>query len=313
MVILDKIHPVLIEKFARKGLNCVDVSEKPKTTIYREIKTATGIVVRSKIVLSEEILKKCESLKFIGRVGSGLENIDLKYCKKNNISVYNSPEGNRTAVAEHSLAMLLCLLNNISITQKEIEKGVWERDQNSGTELSGKTIGIIGYGNNGSALADVLSGFNVRILVYDKYKKIAKTEGIRQTELREIQKEADIISINIPLNKETKECINKKFIKAFKKPIYIINISRGQIVKTKDLVEAIKNNKVIGACLDVLEYESNDFYLNFQNQNEELQYLIKSPNVLITPHIAGLTQESYYKLSAILAEKILTEYQSNTP
>ncbi len=308
VLILDNTHPILQEILNNSGFFCVEMINKKPEEILKGHLDAVGIIVRSKIVLNEKYLKNFKKLCFVGRVGSGLENVDESYCEENNIKVYNSPEGNKQAVAEHALGMILNLFNKITISGKQIEQGNWQREINTGIELQGKTIGIIGYGNNGRALAKLLTAFNTKVMAYDKYVEVEERVNVKRATIAQIQSNADIVSFHVPLSNETKEMFSKSFIDGFKKPFYLINISRGQVVNTKALLEGIKNNKILGACLDVLEHESHDFKIQFNSQNEELRALIKSPRVILTPHIAGLTKESYRKLSEILTEKIISNH-----
>jgi D-3-phosphoglycerate dehydrogenase len=252
-------------------------------------------------------------LKFIARSGSGLENIDQVYCKERKIELFNSPEGNRNAVGEHALGMLLSLLNKLPQANKQVKDGIWDREGNRGEELDGKTIGIIGYGNNGSAFAKKLRGFDVKILIYDKYKTGFGDHFVQEGTLQAIFQQADIVSFHIPLNKENKYFANQSFFNSFSKPIRLLNLSRGKIVNTKDMVLALKEKKVIGACLDVLEFETKSFESFFeQHLPEEFNYLIHSDNVILSPHVGGWTIESYFKLSNVLADKILDWDEQHT-
>jgi D-3-phosphoglycerate dehydrogenase len=235
-----------------------------------------------------------------------MENIDVAYCKKRNITLFNAPEGNRNAVGEHALGMLLALMNNFQKGDAEVRKGIWDREGNRGEELDGKTVGIIGFGNNGSAFAKKLRGFDVNILVYDKYLSNLSNEFITQVSLETLYEQADIISFHIPQNEETLFWANEAFFETIKKPIYLLNLSRGKIVSTHALLKAIENGKVKGAGLDVLEFEKASFE-NFDAEKiEGLNALISNPKVLLTPHVGGWTTESYIKLSTVLAEKIIT-------
>ena len=227
------------------------------------------------------------------------ENIDLHYANKKNIKCFNAAEGNRQAVAEHALAMILNLLNNIRVSDQEIRRGIWNREKNRGIELSGKTIGIIGFGNTGSSFAKILENFNVKILAYDKYKEKYKF----QSNLDEILEFSDIISLHIPLTEETKYLVNENFIDKAKKPFYIINTSRGQCIETKALIKGLKDQKILGACLDVFEQEKNSF--EKIGENADLKYLIESNKTILTPHIAGWTFESNYKIAETLSKKII--------
>jgi D-3-phosphoglycerate dehydrogenase len=262
--------------------------------------------------LDKEFLSSAKNLKFIARSGSGLENIDQAYCKERKIELFNSPEGNRNAVAEHALGMLLSLLNKIPQGNRQVREGIWDREGNRGEELDGKTVGIIGFGNNGAAFAKKLRGFEVKILVYDKYKTGFGDHFVQECTLQAIFQQSDIVSLHIPLNRETKYFADEVFFSSFEKPIRLLNLSRGKIVNTKALVLALKEKKVIGACLDVLEFETKSFESFFeQHLPEEFQYLIHSENVLISPHVGGWTIESYFKLSNVLADKILDWDEQN--
>ncbi len=306
---IDTVHAVLHERLTRSGFNCIDITNDRIEQIPEKIFDAFGLVIRSKISLTQELLTRCENLKFIARSGSGLENIDVEFCNKKSIKCYNSPEGNRNAVAEHGLGMLLSLLNRIHISDLQIRNGIWQRESNRGEELDGKTIGIIGYGNNGAAFAKKLRGFDVKVLAYDKYKSGFGDHFVHECTLNAIMEKADIISFHVPLNKETKHIINEDFINKMAKPFILINMSRGRVVHTQSLVEGLKSHKVKGACLDVLEYEKKSFETFFeQNLPEEFSYLTSCERVVMTPHIAGWTTESYFKLSNILADKILADY-----
>jgi D-3-phosphoglycerate dehydrogenase len=247
-------------------------------------------------------------LKFIARSGSGLENIDTKICKDLGVRVYNSPEGNRNAVAEHALGMLLSLLHKIQKADKEVRQGEWNRESNRGEELDGKTVGIIGYGNNGAAFAKKLRGFDVRVLAYDKYKSGFGDHFVQECTLNAILEQADVISFHIPQNKETRSFLNKEFVASMQKPFYLLNLSRGKIVDTSAVVEGLQNGKIKGAGLDVLEFESKSFESFFEQELPgSFSYLINSENVVLTPHVGGWTSESYVKLSSVLADKILAD------
>ncbi len=345
ILFLDTVHPCLQQELEALGYQCDLNTKAPRSEIEKIIAQYFGVVVRSRITMDKKILSLAKNLKFIARSGSGMESIDVDFAKKKGILCINSPEGNRDAVAEQALGMLLCLFNNICRANEEVRKGKWNREPNRGVELNGKTVGIIGYGNTGSAFARLLSGFEIKVLVYDKYKsgfgtkeekgRMGKWEngggGIYEVSLKEIFKESDILSLYIPLNAETKYLVNDIFIKKFKKNFYLLNTSRGPIVKTDDLVKNLKSGKVLGACLDVIEYEETSFesltpsdlrhgtgrpplHLGRGGRRPEaLEYLIQSDKVILTPHIAGWTVESYRKLSMVLAEKIKRAFSPPTP
>jgi D-3-phosphoglycerate dehydrogenase len=307
--LIDTVHPILEERLNTFGFECVDLTKTPTADLVMNMKGAVGLVIRSRLTLSEAVLSQLLDLQFIARSGSGLENIDIIYCKDRNIQLYNSPEGNRNAVAEHGLGMLLSLFNNISKSNKEIRLGIWNREGNRGVELDGKTVGIIGFGNNGAAFAKKLRGFDVKVMVYDKYKTGFGDHYVQECTLQAIQEQADVISFHIPQNKETIHFFNDEFFHKCNKSFYLMNLSRGKIVDTTTLVDGLKTGKIIGACLDVLEYERASFESFFdQEHSEEFAYLLQSEKVLLSPHVAGWTTESYFKLSNVLADKIIEYY-----
>ena len=306
VLFVDRVHPILRKRLETNKFICEIEYEMSKKQIEEIISKYHGLVIRSRFNIDCSFIKKANNLKFIARAGSGLENIDINYAQSKGIKCYNAAEGNRQAVAEHAIGMILSLFNNLDVSNKEVRQGKWRREKNRGIELSGKTIGIIGFGNNGSAFAKILEGFGVNILSYDKY-----LEGYPyQSTMQEIYKNADIISLHIPLTKETRYLVNKSFIEGFRKKIFLINTARGKCVNTKDLVMKIKEKKILGACLDVLEYEKSSFeQLSEGGDNKELDFLLQSKNVILSPHIAGWTNESNLKISEILAKKILSEFK----
>ena len=299
IIFIDTTHPKLIKDLNYKGFICDQAYDKSKSEILKIIMNYDGIVIRSRFKIDKNFINAAKKLKFIARAGSGTENIDLHYANKKNIKCFNAAEGNRQAVAEHALAMILNLLNNIRVSDQEIRRGIWDREKNRGIELSGKTIGIIGFGNTGSSFAKILENFNVKILAYDKYKEKYKF----QSNLDEILEFSDIISLHIPLTEETKYLVNENFIDKAKKPFYIINTSRGQCIETKALIKGLKDQKILGACLDVFEQEKNSF--EKIGENADLKYLIESNKTILTPHIAGWTFESNYKIAETLSKKII--------
>ena len=311
VLFIDSVHPILNERLSFNGFTCIDATKMSREEISFHLQESYGIVIRAKYTLDLEFLKSAKKLKFIARSGSGLENIDQVYCQQQNIKLFNSPEGNRNAVAEHALGMLLALLNKLNQANQQVKNGIWDREGNRGEELDGKTIGIIGFGNNGSAFAKKLRGFDVKILAFDKYKFGFGDHFVQECTLQAIFQQADVVSFHIPLNKETKYFANEIFFNSFEKPIRILNLSRGKIVNTHDLVSALKSKKVIGACLDVLEFETKSFESFFeQHLPNEFNFLIHSENVLLSPHVGGWTTESYFKLSNVLADKILDWHQN---
>jgi D-3-phosphoglycerate dehydrogenase len=249
-----------------------------------------------------------EKLKFIARVGAGLESIDIAFAEENDIYLIAAPEGNRNAVGEHALGMLLSLFNNLNKGDLEIRNGIWDREGNRGIELEGKTVGIIGFGNNGQAFARKLRGFDVTILVYDKYKSNFENDTIVEVEMNSIFEKADIISFHIPQNEETLFLMNDDYLSKFKKNIYLINLARGKIVKTSSLVNGLKTGKIKGACLDVLEFEKSSFENLFNDKTnlpKAFDYILNSEKTILSPHVGGWTTESYFKLSNVLADKII--------
>jgi len=306
ILFIDSNHPLLHETLQKAGHECDLRYTWTKEEILGNIQSYDGIVIRSRITLDREIIDKAVNLKFIARAGAGMENIDVAYAESKGIKCLHAPEGNRDAVAEHAIAMLLSLFNNLHRANNEVRIGKWIREGNRGVELMGKTVGIIGYGNMGSAFAERLKGFGVKILVYDKYKKGFGSDQITETTLERIFAEADVLSLHTHLTDETRYIINDEFINSFKKIIYVINTARGKCLDTKDLVKNMRSGKVAGACLDVLEYEMSSFEkLEINELPEAFQYLIQSDKVVLSPHIAGWTQESNAKIARVLAEKIL--------
>jgi D-3-phosphoglycerate dehydrogenase len=293
----------------RMDYQCHDGSELSREEILLEIKQYDGVVIRSRIKLDKELLDAAKNLRFIARAGAGMENIDVEHAKMLGIQCFNAPEGNRDAVAEHAIGMLLTLFNHINTADIEVRKGLWLREENRGVELLGRTVGIIGYGNTGRALAKRLAGFGVLMYAHDKYEKDFCDDLVIETNLESICQEAEVVSLHVPLTSATFHMVNDAFFEKLNNPIYLINTSRGSVVDTEALVRALESGKVLGACLDVLEFEKFNFE---QIENEEippsLQYLIDSPKVILTPHVAGWTQESNAKIAHVLAEKIQMAY-----
>ena len=306
ILFIDTTHPFLKQELEKQNYICDTAYNKSKGEIQEIIHNYQGIVIRSRFIIDKEFIDYASELKFIARAGSGLENIDVNYAESKNINCYNAGEGNRQAVAEHTLGMLLSLFNNLNKADQEVRNGKWEREENRGIELSGKTIGIIGYGNNGSAFAEILKGFDVTILAYDKYL----TEYPYQSTMESIYKQADIVSLHIPLTAETTYLVDDDFINKFEKDFYLINTARGKCVNTKDLGSTLEKGKIKGACLDVLEYEKTSFEnLSQQGFTAEMQYLMDSPKTMLSPHIAGWTRESNVKISEVLLKKITASFQ----
>lgn len=301
ILFIDNTHPLLKNELEKLNYKCDTYYNSSKIEIEKNIYKYNGIILRSRIKIDKQFIDKAINLKFIARAGSGLENIDTEYAGTKNIKCYNAAEGNRQAVAEHALAMILSLFNNLNIVNQEVRNGEWNREKNRGIEISGKTIGIIGYGNNGSAFANLLKAFGVNILAYDKYLTTHKY----QSKMQDIFNNADILSLHVPLTEETHYLIDNKYINKFKKPIYILNTARGKCIKTSDLIKNLKSGKIIGACLDVLETENTSFE-KLETQNN-FNYLIQNQNIILSPHIAGWTKESKIKIAKILLKKIINQ------
>ncbi len=300
---IDQVHPHLMDSLVAKGIQCDDFSDFSIDELLAEIGPYDGIVIRSKFKVDKAFLDSARSLKFIARSGAGMENIDIKYALEKKVELFNSPEGNRTAVAEHAMGMLLSLLNHLSRVDDEVRNGIWLRAENRGHELKGKTIAIIGYGNMGQAFAKRLQGFEVNVIAYDKYKENYSNEYSKECSWEEIYEEADVLSIHVPLAEDTMNLIDEDRLKRFKKPIYLINTARGKNVNIQDLLKAIKQGIVLGACLDVLEFEGSSFE-KVDSANSVYKALLESDKVLFSPHIAGWTHESYFKLADFLFKKI---------
>lgn len=306
ILLLDKNHPLIENQLLEKGF----VLDEDYTSSYDEVAAKIhnydGIIIRSRIPMDAEILRNATNLKFIARVGAGMENIDIAEAQKLGISLINSPEGNRDSVAEHVLGMLLILMNRLFIASQEVKNGIWKREENRGDELLGKTFGIIGYGNMGKAIAKRLSGFGCRVIFHDILPDLGD-EYATQVSLEDLQKEADIISLHIPITEKTHYLINEDFISKMHKDFYFVNTARGRNVETSSLVEAIKTGKVKGAALDVLEYEKSSFE-HLEEENEDLNFLLHSDKAIITPHIAGWTMQSKEKLAQFIVDKIIAQF-----
>jgi len=302
VLITDDVHHLLIENLRQMGY---EVTFRPDITFEETLSAIgsyTGLIINSKIFCSDELLDKAPNLRWIGRLGSGMEVIDTKACDARGVKYFNSPEGNRNSVAEHALGLLLNLMNNISKSNAEVKQGKWIREPNRGEELSGKTVGIIAYGNTGEAFAKILRGFDVQVLAYDKYKKDFGDNFVKESSLDEIFQKANILSLHLPLTEETKYMIDEKFLNTFSKPIYLINTSRGKVLKTTALIAAIQSGKVKAAGLDVLENEK----INHLNEQEQQWFdaLVKDERIILTPHIAGWTVESKRKITEVVIDKM---------
>ena len=313
VLFIDSVHPVLEERLTKLGIICEHDYHSPKAAIEAKISYYQGVVIRSRFTLDNTFLDAATHLKFVARSGAGLENIDVAYAEKLGIKVINSPEGNRDAVGEHAIGMLLMLFNQLKKGDAEVRKAIWDREGNRGLELAGKTVGIIGYGFMGSSLAKKLTGFDCTVLAHDKYKvgswKLEDRSSIKEVSLEQLKAESDIISIHLPLTEETQYYVDANFINSCSKPFYLINTARGNHVKVADLIKGLKSGKILGACLDVLEYETKSFETISKNQlPEDFVYLTQSDKVVLSPHVAGWTVESFVKLSSVLADKIEAEF-----
>lgn len=309
---LDTNHPILIQQLREAGFVNTEDYTSPKEQIANQLHQYNGIVIRSRFAIDKAFLDKATDLTFIARVGAGLENIDCDYAQQKGISVISAPEGNYNAVAEHALAMLLSLLNKLNKADREVRQGKWIREANRGTELEGKTVGIIGYGNIGKAFSRKLSGFGVQTLCYDVLENLGDAYAT-QVSLPEMQQRADVVSLHIPQTPQTIGMVNQSFIEAFAKPFWLINTARGKNVVTAHLAEALQKGKILGAALDVLEYEASSFETLFPDGNlpEAFRYLTQANNVLFSPHIAGWTLESKEKLAQIIVRKIKDHYTNH--
>jgi len=302
---LDSNHATLIEQLNAAGFENHEDYTSTKLEIEKKIHNYDGIIIRSRFSIDKLFLKQASRLKFIGRVGAGLENIDCRFAYSRGIELIAAPEGNRNAVGEHSLGLLLSLFNKLNKADKEIRKGKWMREDNRGIELDGKTIGLIGYGNMGKAFAKKLRGFDLTVLCYD-IKPNVGDENCKQVSLENLKQNADVLSLHTPQTEDTMHMINANFINSFSKKFWLINTARGASVVTKDLVKALKVGKILGAGLDVLEYEKSSFENLFSNNKipEAFQYLINADNVILSPHVAGWTIESKERLAKIMVDKI---------
>lgn len=306
---LDTNHNLLIDQLADAGFHNDEDYLSSKSEVEAKIHEYDGIIIRSRFSIDKAFLDKAINLKFIGRVGAGLENIDCEYAEKKNVKLIAAPEGNRNAVGEHALGLLLSLFNKLNIADRQVRKGKWLREENRGLELDGKVVGLIGYGNMGKAFAKKLRGFDVDVICYDIQAGVGD-KNCRQVSLKELQEKTDVLSLHTPQTTLTKGVVNREFIAGFKKPFWLINTARGSAVVTKDLVQALQSNKILGAGLDVLEYEKSSFENLFESNEvpADFKFLIQSENVILTPHVAGWTIESKMKLAQTIVNKIKKQF-----
>ena len=312
MIILhaDSNHPTLIQQLEAAGHQNIEAYDQSQEEILQNQHLYDGIVIRSRFKITREFMDAAPNLKFIARVGAGLESIDVEYARKKGIALFSAPEGNRNAVGEHALGMLLSLFNNLNKADRQVREGLWYREANRGVELDGKTVGIIGYGNMGRSFAKKLKGFDTEVIFYDILDDL-EDENAKQVSLEELQRRADVVSLHTPWTPQTNGMVNKEFINSFSKPFWFINTARGKSVVTAHLVEALREKKVLGAGFDVLEYEKSSFEHLFLEGEvpEALQELLLMENVLFSPHVAGWTFESHIKLADTIAHKIIEHFK----
>jgi len=300
ILIVDDIHPIFIEQAEAMGYHCDYQPTIKADQAYEILGGYEGIVIRSKFLVDRKVLDLSKKLQFICRAGAGMDNIDENYAIEKGITLINAPEGNMDAVGEHAVGMLLSLMNNFNRADAEIREGVWKREANRGYELRDKTVGIIGYGFMGGSFARKLVGFSVNVIAYDKYKTGFSDQYVREVSMEEMVKQADVVSFHIPLTPETNGMVDDEYLFHFRKPIFLLNTSRGKVVKVQAVLNAVKQGKILGAGLDVLEVEKFPA-LGEQAWYEELK---QSGKVLLTPHVAGWTFDSYRRISEVMAEKL---------
>lgn len=303
---VDSNHPLLIQQLNDYGFQNDEDYISDKTSVEKKIEKYDGLIIRSRFTIDKSFLDGAKNLKFIGRLGAGLENIDVEYAAQKGIKLFSAPEGNRNAVGEHTLGMLLSLFNKLNNADREVRSGKWDREGNRGLELDGKTVGIIGYGNMGKAFAKKLRGFECEVICYDIKENVGNKDA-RQVSLKELKEKTDVLSLHTPQTPLTINMVNASFIQDFKKSFWLLNTARGKTVVTEDLVKALKSEKILGAGLDVLEYEKASFenLFNSAEPPAAFQYLIKAENVLLSPHVAGWTVESKEKLAQVIVDKII--------
>ena len=313
MIILhaDSNHPTLLKQLEAAGHHNIEAYDQSEQEILENQHLYDGIVIRSRFHIGKDFLNAAPNLKFIARVGAGLESIDVEYAEKRGVKLFSAPEGNRNAVGEHALGMLLSLFNKLNQADRQVREGLWYREANRGVELEGKTVGIIGYGNMGKSFAKKLQGFDVKVLCFDILEGVGD-ELADQVSLEEFRRDCDVVSLHTPWTPETNRMVNKDFIAAFAKSFWLLNTARGKSVVTEDLVSALNSGKILGAGFDVLEYEKGSFENLFSKDAEmpkALQELLVMPNVLLSPHVAGWTVESHRKLADTIAQKIIQHFK----
>lgn len=300
ILIVDDLHPAFKEAAEKLGYICNNQPQFTREQTLNRIAEYQGLAIRTKFNVDQEMMDAAPGLKFIARAGAGMDNIDEEYARSKGIICMNAPEGNRDAVAEHALAMLLALITNLPKGDQEIRNGIWDREGNRGWELKGKTVALIGYGNTGQAMARKLAGFEVKVIAFDKYKTGYSDAFVQEMSMEQIVKYADVLSLHIPLTRETRQMVDEEYLFHFAKPIFLLNTARGEIVDTRAVLNAINSGKILGAGLDVLETEK----FPELSQKSWFHELSLNPRVILSPHVAGWTFESYRKISEVLAEKL---------